>query len=297
MADKPRDQDAFVNPFNVGGGSLMLAWQLKDKTVLIVGGGEVASQRLDSVIGTDARMVVLCPQSGLNARTRRYIELFPERITYHDRTFTGAAELNEVDLVLTAIDDHIQSRDIVELCRQAKIPVNAADIPDLCDFFFGAQIRDGPLQVMISTNGNGPRLSGLMRKKLQAGLSGYEGEAITKIGALRAQLKKRAPGVGGPLGRRRMQWMTQVCDKWDMEDFTQLDDSMIQGLLDEGWEKERVPTIEELGGKPIAKKAPSQETGSHPAPTSSFSNAVPWSLGLITGAALSFAYIKYARLS
>ncbi|KAL0581567.1 monooxygenase [Marasmius crinis-equi] len=288
MTDTPKDEENFVKPASVGGGSLMIAWQLKDRTVLIVGGGEVASQRIDSVIGTDAHMVLLCPQKGLHPRTKGYIQHYPERITYYDRRFTGPAELHKVDLVLTAIDDPQRSRDIVELCRQAKIPVNAADIPDLCDFFFGAQIRDGPLQVMISTNGNGPRLSGLIKKKLQAGLSGYEGEAITKIGELRAQLKERAPGVGGPLGRKRMRWMTQLCDKWEMADFTQLDESMMQTLLDEGWEKERVPTIRELGGKPLPTPSNTPSSSS----TSILSNTVPWSLGLLTGAALSFAYLK-----
>lgn len=271
----------------------MIAWQLKDKTVLIIGGGEVASQRIESVLGTDAQMIVLCPQKGLHPRTKDFIQHYPERITYYDRRFSGPAELHEVDLVLTAVDDHQLSRDIVELCRQAKIPVNAADIPDLCDFFFGAQIRNGPLQVMISTNGNGPRLSGLIKKKLEAGLSGYEGEAIEKIGKLRVQLKERAPGVGGAIGRKRMRWMTQLCNSWEMVDFTQLDDSMIQKLLDEGWQKDRIPTIETLGGKPVPPSSPSPYT--HWTSTYITSSAIPWSVGLITAAVFSFAYIKYHR--
>ncbi|KAG7092540.1 hypothetical protein E1B28_008890 [Marasmius oreades] len=292
MTDGPptdrKDRKTFVPPASVGGGSLMIAWQLKNKTVLIVGGGEVASQRIESILGTDARMIVLCPQKGLHQRTKDLVEHYPERITYYDRRFTGPAELHKIDLVLTAVDDPQRSRDIVELCRQAKIPVNAADIPDLCDFFFGSQIRDGPLQVIVSTNGNGPRLSNLIRKKLEAGLSGYEGEAIKKIGQLRAQLKERAPGIGGVIGRKRMQWMTKLCNSWEMVDFTQLNDSMIQNLLDEGWEKDRVPTIEALGGKPTSM--PSTVSSTHSATPSSI---VPWTVGLVTGVVVSFAYMKY----
>ncbi|KAF9265456.1 siroheme synthase [Marasmius fiardii PR-910] len=288
-----RDRKTFAPPENIGGGSLMIAWQLKDQTVLIVGGGEVASQRIESVLGTDARMIVLCPQKGLHHRTKDLIQHYSQRITYYDRRFSGPAELHKVDLVLTAVDDPQRSRDIVDLCRQAKIPVNAADIPDLCDFFFGAQIRDGPLQVMISTNGNGPRLSGLIKKKLEAGLSGYEGKAIEKIGELRVQLKERAPGVGGVIGRKRMRWMTQLCNSWEMVDFTQLDDSMIQKLLDEGWDKDRIPTVEALGGRRMTM--PTNTSCTHAAPTFIISNAIPWSLGMITGVILSFAFIKYHR--
>lgn len=271
----------------------MIAWQLKDKTVLIVGGGEVASQRIESVLGTDAHIIVLSPQTGLRHRTKQFIQSFPQRITYYDRRFEGPSDLQNIDLVLTAIDDNQRSREIVELCRTARVPVNAADIPDLCDFFFGAQIRDGPLQVMISTNGNGPRLSGLIKKKLQTGLSGYEGEAIKRIGELRAKLKDRAPGMGGTVGRKRMKWMTQLCNQWEMVDFTQLDEPMMQGLLDEGWEKDCIPSIEALGGKRLSK--PTTKDNIRPVSFSSTSSILPASLGLVTGAVFAFTLMSFTR--
>lgn len=121
----------------VGGTSLLVAWQLKGKRVLIVGGGEVASGRIESILAADASIVLLSPSKGLCPRTRQYIDLYPDRITYYDRRFTGPAELHKIDMVLTALDDSARSREIVEMCRQQKIPVNAADIPDLCDFFYG----------------------------------------------------------------------------------------------------------------------------------------------------------------
>ncbi|KAH9484112.1 Siroheme biosynthesis protein met8 [Psilocybe cubensis] len=236
---------------NLGGGSLLIAWQLKGKNVLIVGGGEVASQRIESILASDAFIHVLSPQNGLHPRTRQFIELRKDRITYHERCYSGPGELDDMDMVLTALDDNELSRSIVELSRQRRIPVNAADIPDLCDFYFGAQIRDGPLQIMISTNGNGPRIASLIKTRLQKGLSGLEGEAIIKVGQLRNKLKERAPGVGGQLGRDRMKWISSLCNKWEMEDFTLLDEAMMDRLLDEGWEQgKRVPEIKDLGIRP-----------------------------------------------
>ncbi|KAK7020516.1 putative NAD(P)-binding-domain-containing protein [Favolaschia claudopus] len=235
---------------NVGGGSLLIAWQLKDKNVLIVGGGEVASQRIESILTTDAHITVLAPANGLHHRVKEFIDLYPTRITYYDRRFSGPDELRDMNMVLTALDDVDRSREICEMCGKDKVPVNAADIPDLCDFYFGAQIRDGPLQIMISTNGNGPRMAALMKKKVLSALSGREGEAIEKVGGLRARLKERAPGVGGALGRKRMKWMSEVCNVWEVEDLTQLDDALIAKLLDEGWDKDCVPTLDQLKGQP-----------------------------------------------
>jgi len=90
---------------------------------------------------------------------------------------------------------------------------------------------------------------------LQKGLSGVEGEAIAKVGQLRNKLKERAPGVGGPVGRERMKWMTKLCNQWEVEDFTLLDNAMMDNLLNEGWEKNRrVPTVQEVGGRPKQRK-------------------------------------------
>lgn len=190
-------------------------------------------------------------------------------------------------MVLTALDDHERSREICEMTRAAKIPVNAADIPDLCDFYFGAQIRDGPLQIMISTNGNGPRLASLIKGRLQRGLSGMEGDAILKIGQLRNLLKERAPGIGGALGKRRMKWMTALCNEWNMEDMALLDVEMMSRLLDEGWERDRVPTLEEVGGRRVDVPSPQ-----HPRVQNLL---IPSAVGFAAGALCTVLLALYRR--
>lgn len=224
---------------SLSGGSLLLAWQLKDKHVLIVGGGDVASGRIESVLVADARITLISPKEGLHPRTQKFIDA-TTRITYHDRTFAGAADLEGVDMVLTAIDHVETSREICALCRAARIPVNVADIPPSCDFYFGSQIRRLPLQIMISTNGQGPKMANIIKKKIDDALpEGVEG-AITKVGQLRSKLRERAPGVGGEVGRKRMRWMIDICNAWEMEELALLDDDMINRLLDEGWDKDKV---------------------------------------------------------
>lgn len=243
-------------PAQKGCGSLLIAWQLAGKHVLIVGGGEIASQRVDSVLVTDAHITVLSPSPGLNPRMQRHITDYPTQITHLDKRYdNNPDELGflKYDMILTALDDVELSRSICQYCRDHHIPVNAADLPDLCDFYFGSQIRDGPLQIMVSTNGNGPRLANLVKKKIVKALSGNEGAAIKKVGKLRVKLKERAPGAGGEIGKRRMAWMTKLCNEWDMDELGKLDnDSMIK-LLNEGWEKNHVPPPYALGIKTSTK--------------------------------------------
>ncbi|KAN0075488.1 putative NAD(P)-binding domain containing protein [Tylopilus felleus] len=263
-----------------GGGSLLVAWQLKSKHVLIVGGGDVASGRIESVLVADARVTIISPSTGLHPLTKKFID-GPYQITYHDRVFAGAEDLIGVDMVLTAINDVVQSRVICSLCRERKIPVNVADIPESCDFYFGSQIRDGPLQIMISTNGQSPKLANLIKRRVERSLPEQAGKAIEKVGALRAKLKERAPGVGGQVSKRRMKWMVDVCTSWELEELAMLNEEMMKRLLDDGWEHDAVPRPEAVGG--IRKRGkPTAST------TSSFGTFVLPSLAFAAGVTTAF---------
>lgn len=68
-----------------------------------------------------------------------------------------------------------------------------------------------------------------------------------KVGALRERLRERAPGVGGELGKRRMKWMIEVCETWEMDELAKLDEEKMERLLEEGWEKGVVLSPVELG--------------------------------------------------
>ncbi|KAH7927751.1 siroheme synthase [Leucogyrophana mollusca] len=266
----------------LGGGSLLLAWQLKNKHVLIVGGGDVASGRIESVLVADARITIICPSQGLHPLTKRFINS-THPITYHDRVFAGPEDLAGADMVLTAIDDVAQSRVICSLCRDLKIPVNVADIPDSCDFYFGSQIRDGPLQIMISTNGQSPKLANIIRKRIEKSLPDHAGDAINKVGELRSKLKERAPGVGGEVGKRRMRWMIDVCTSWEMDDLALLDEEMMKRLLDDGWETNSVPRPDDVVGR--------RRRTSGVLMTSS---VIPYVVGFVTGAACA-GILLFAR--
>lgn len=227
--------------------SLLLAWQLKGKRVLIVGGGDVASGRLESVLAAEAMVTLIGPRWGLHSRTLSLLEQSPDRILYHDRDFSGVQDLEGVDMVLTAIDDTNVSRHISNLARERHIPVNVADIPPLCDFYFGSQIQRGNLQILISTNGQSPKLANIIKKQVESNLPESVAKAIENVGVLRAKLRERAPGIGGDVGKKRMVWMVDVCNQWSLDDLALLDDRGIERMLDLGWEKGTVISTSEAG--------------------------------------------------
>ncbi|KAI0481946.1 siroheme synthase middle domains-like protein [Xylariaceae sp. FL0804] len=216
-----------------GGGSLILAWQIKNKTVLVVGGGEVAAGRILNVLNADARVVVVCPSSGLNPEVRHRVAA--GEVTQVDRVFQPS-DLETLppadappDMVLVAVDDPAASTQIWKLCKERRIPANIADVPPECDFYFGSVHRDGPLQIMVSTNGKGPRLAASIRKWIGRTLPDGVGNAIERVGRLRAKLRDVAPAPGD--GPNRMRWMIDVSDAYSWDELCGLTDEDMDNLL------------------------------------------------------------------
>ncbi|KAK3820711.1 MAG: tetrapyrrole methylase [Linnemannia elongata] len=289
------------------GASLILAWQIKHKHVVIIGGGFVAAGRLVNVLEADAKVTVICPDNEeLSETVRQHLEDHPQTTRLVPREFqdtdlttpfgehtltkvspnapstftlegypttttavTTAAvtaasvssnssvsspalsaasttttlestlSLDEpldnvvsgpaVDMVLSAIDDIPLSTHIYNLCKRLRIPVNIADVPPQCDFYFCSTHRDKSLQVAVSTSGKGPKLANLVRRHIADHLPNRVGEAIEQVGILRAKLRKMAPGP--EVGPKRMGWMSRVCEQWKMEDLATLEEKSMQIVL------------------------------------------------------------------
>ncbi|KAF2232545.1 siroheme synthase middle domains-like protein [Viridothelium virens] len=223
-----------------GGGSLILAWQVRGKRVLVVGGGEVAAGRIYNVLNADAKVTVISPREGLNEEVAYRVE--QKQVDLVDRKFEPS-DLDNVDMVLTAVDDPEASTQIYKLCKERKLPANIADVPPECDFYFGSVHRDGPLQIMVSTNGNGPKLANIVRRQIATNLPDNIGAAIQKVGTLRRRLRKVAPDPDE--GPKRMQWMSKVCESWPLEDLCDMNDRDMEQLLG-FYQPGKVPTLDQL---------------------------------------------------
>lgn len=144
---------------------------------------------------------MVCPRSGLNDEVS--FRVLENQVSHIDRNF-DPADLDGADMVLCAIDDPAASSRVWQLCKERRIPSNIADVPSECDFYFGSVHRDGPLQVMVSTNGNGPKLASMVRKKIADTLPDNMGAAIENVGRLRRKLRGIAPNPDQ--GPKRMKW-------------------------------------------------------------------------------------------
>ncbi|KAJ3038658.1 hypothetical protein HDV00_000406 [Rhizophlyctis rosea] len=230
-----------------GGGSLIVGYRLANKHVLIVGGGKEASGRVFFALDADAIVTIICPLSGLNEEVAERV--LAGEIVHVDREFQDddlwrRNERNEntlVDMVLSCIDNHEESRRIAVLCRQYRIPVNCADIPDLCDFYFMAQHRDGDLQIGVSTNGCGPRLGARLRDHVRDSLPPRVGEAVKKVGELRGKVRTVFPDMTEEAVNRRMRWLSALCNEWSYEELADINSEDVVRLIGAFERGEQVP--------------------------------------------------------
>jgi precorrin-2 dehydrogenase/sirohydrochlorin ferrochelatase len=204
---------------------------------------QVAAGRIVNVLNADAKVTVVAPRAGLNDEVAYRVD--QRQVEYIDRKFEPA-DLDGIDMVLTAVDDIEASTQIYKLCQEKRIPANIADVPPECDFYFGSVHRDGPLQIMVSTNGNGPKLANIVRRQIAANLPYNIGAAVQRVGMLRRKLRKVAPlPEEGP---KRMQWyamqhvravdrmltfcrMSKVCEQWSLDELCEMTEQDMEELL------------------------------------------------------------------
>ena len=209
---------------------------------------QVAAGRLLSLLNADAHVHLVAPLAGCSAEVLHRIRTVGAPALVHHNTHFTPALLARVapTLVLTAVDSPAVSTEIYQLCHAARIPVNVADVPPECDFYFGSIHRDGPLQVMVSTNGNGPKLANIVRRQIAQGLPENLGEAITRVGVLRKRLRRIATGQDE--GPRRMEWMSRVCEEWTLEELCEMGEDEMVALL-AGYREGKVITLREIRGE------------------------------------------------
>jgi precorrin-2 dehydrogenase/sirohydrochlorin ferrochelatase len=176
----------------------------------------------------------MCPAGGLGSEMKYRIHEEKSVDVYLDQSYKGPEEIEGYDMVLTAIDDIETSREICRVAREKKIPVNVADVPPECDFYFGSLIRRGPLQVMVSTGGKGPRIAATTRSIIERALPDNIGKAIENVGMLRAMLRKKVPEA--KKGARRMKWMIDVCDTWKTDELAEMTKAEMEMVLS-GWDE------------------------------------------------------------
>ena len=97
--------------------------------------------------------------------------------------------LDDCDIVISAVNDLQLSEQIKNDAKQKGKLINAADKPDLCDFYLGSIVTKGNLKLAISTNGKSPTVAKRLKEIFNELLPEELDEVLNNIQQIREKLK------------------------------------------------------------------------------------------------------------
>ncbi|KAG1763933.1 uroporphyrin-III C-methyltransferase [Suillus occidentalis] len=256
-------------PAPVGGASLLLTFKGPRNTILIIGGDIQAASRAFAALEAGMQVIILtrglvCDELRWRADQRQVnltdwgilpsasTSLIPSASDTKADTESLSAFLTEnPSISLVCITTHtVDTPALARICHAHNIPVNVTDLPALCDFSFAATHRfvdpstggQSALQVGVTTNGEGCRLAGRVKREIVSALPKDVAGAVRQIGKLRFLAKntddeaaeceegedssaatpnRPVPGWRSSTAeskdessRRRMKWVAQVSEYW-----------------------------------------------------------------------------------
>lgn len=164
---------------------------VRGRTCLVVGAGEVAQRKVSVLISAGAAVRVVSPEFHPDFSGMQGVECMTARFT--PEHLQGAA------LVFAATNDPEVNRLVFEQASLRHIPVNVVDSPDLCSFIMPSILDRSPLVVAFSSGGASPVLARMLRARLETMIPSRFGHLASFCARMRDAVKAR---IGTSAGRR-----------------------------------------------------------------------------------------------
>jgi len=158
--------------------------KLDGRRVIVVGGGEIATSKMEGLLQAGANIVVVSP--ALNAQLTALVR--ENKIVWREKDFS-AEDLQDAFLVIAATSVPSVNEAVYRAADARGLLCNAVDDIENCHFYYGAVVQRGDLQIAISTNGKSPALAQRLRKELEAQFGVEYENWIEWLGAARDALR------------------------------------------------------------------------------------------------------------
>lgn len=160
---------------------------IKNRNCLVVGGGNVGTRKVTTLLECGARVTVVSPDP-----TPRLKKMAANgSIQLKERAYQSD-DLSKMFLVIGATDDERLNRQVSIDAERVNILCNIADRPEVCNFILPAIVRRGDLMITISTSGKSPALAKRLRRNLETQFGKEYADFLRLMGAIRDKLLSQA---------------------------------------------------------------------------------------------------------
>ncbi len=151
--------------------------------VLVVGGGSVATRKVENLLEFDAYPTIISPW--VTEELKCLID--KHKLNYFKRKYQKG-DSQGFSFIFAATDDPEVDTSILEDCHGRNVLVNFSDKPDICNFIMPSFIRRDDLVIAISTQGKAPFLSKYIRECLEKRFPPDYGDFVQLAKLLRAKI-------------------------------------------------------------------------------------------------------------
>ncbi|KAG9242912.1 tetrapyrrole methylase [Calycina marina] len=246
--------------------SLLIAVDSTSHIHLIVGSNPLAAARCAKSLEAGAKPILIAPETAeLHYTLQKRIE--DGQVEWQKKPFVDEDVLQlgreEVGGIVDAVFVTAGVRDplsahISALCKRNRIPINVSDASQLCSFSLLSTHTDGPLQIGVTTNGRGCKLSSRIRREIASSLPPKLGPACDRLGTIRQRIQEEDHlSQSTPTDEfedeetdqsatfnklvteadldaaksRRIRWLSQICEYWPLRRLANITDDDVEITL------------------------------------------------------------------
>ncbi|BDY13652.1 siroheme synthase [Hydrogenimonas cancrithermarum] len=159
--------------------------KLDGKKILLVGGGNIAGEKLEKLLDFTKEITVIAPEISDTVRTMAETN----GLTLHQRPYRPE-DIEGYFVVIVAVDDLSLQKEIYDACQMRHTLCNSVDSVDYCDFIFPSYTKKGALTVAFSTSGISPSVAKYLRRAIETVIPDSVADFLEEMKQLRASLPK-----------------------------------------------------------------------------------------------------------
>jgi siroheme synthase-like protein len=161
--------------------------KLENLNVLLVGGGVIAHEKLSAILNNSPQTKVKLVAESISEEIRQ-LAAKNTSVELNERKYIKS-DLAKMNVAIAAVGDKKLSEAIRNDAKAAGVLINAADKPELCDFYLGSIVQKGDLKIAISTNGKSPTMAKRIKETLNDVFPEETQEVLENLYTIRENLK------------------------------------------------------------------------------------------------------------
>lgn len=131
---------------------------LKNQKILLIGGGNVALQKVEVLVHNEIEFHVIAKEIKK--------EIFEKTNNITQKEFK-IKDIKDFYIIIDATGNEKVTNKLLKYKRTHDVLLNVVDVPEFCDFYFMALTKNRPLQIAVSSNGASPTAAKFFRDECE----------------------------------------------------------------------------------------------------------------------------------